>query len=427
MSLIKKDRELIWHPFTQEKTADPPILITKGKGSYIFDDKNNKYLDLVSSWWVNIHGHANEEISKAITAQCSKIEHVIFAGFTHEPAITLCDSLRSLLPSPLKKFFFSDNGSTAIEVAMKISYQWWKNQGHHKPLFLAFEGGYHGDTWGAMSVGVKSGFHDAFENVLFPVLHVPFPDTWMDDEDVDQKEKHSLKILKQYLKTYANKISAIVLEPLVQGASGMRMCRASFVDKVVNLVREFDVLVIFDEVMTGFGRTGSYFAVDQTSVVPDFICLSKGITGGFLPLSVTVTTQPIYDLFLDDNFDKAFAHGHSYTANPISCAAAVASFKILTNTKTKENMERIQSVHQKCIDELRKKCEYVERARITGTIAAFDVKESVQIKIFKENCLKDGVLIRPLNRSVYLLPPFCITSDELIHAYGVILEHLNKF
>nr|AGR65713.1 adenosylmethionine-8-amino-7-oxononanoate transaminase [Planococcus citri] len=427
MSLLEKDRSLIWHPFTQEKTAAPPILITKGKDSYLYDDKNNKYLDLVSSWWVNIHGHANDEISNAIYNQCRKLEHVIFAGFTHEPAVTLCDSLTSLLPSPLRKFFFSDNGSTAVEVAMKMSYQWWKNQGYHKPLFVAFDGGYHGDTWGVMSVSVKSGFHDAFEKVVFPVLYAPFPDTWLEDDKVDEKEANSLIVLRQHLETNRHNISAIVLEPLVQGASGMRMCRASFIDKVTTLVREFDILVIFDEVMTGFGRTGTYFALDQTNAVPDFICLSKGITGGFLPLSLTVTTQKIYDSFLNDNFDKAFAHGHSYTGNPVTCAAAVASFKILTDLKTKNNIASINTIHRNRINELKKNCKNVQHARITGTIAAFDVKENVQVKKFKEKCFEDGILIRPLNRSVYLLPPYCITADELNYAYDVIIKCLNEF
>lgn len=426
MDFVQKDRNLIWHPFTQEKTADSPIVICKGKGAYLYDDQGKQLLDLVSSWWVNIHGHANEEISKAIYHQCNTLEHVIFAGFTHEPAINLCDSLSAILPSSLRKFFFTDNGSTAVEVAVKMSYQCWKNRGYEKPLILCLEGGYHGDTLGAMNVGAKSGFHDAYKNLLTPMLFIPFPDTWIGDDRVEEKEKNSLEVLKAHLITNKNKISALIIEPLVQGAAGMRMCRSVFVEQIVKIVRENNILVIFDEVMTGFGRTGTYFALEQTKVAPDFLCISKGITGGFLPLALTVTTVDIYEHFLGPNFDTAFAHGHSYTANAVGCAAAIASLKLLTSPATLNAIANINKIHNEELVKLMAKNKEVTRIRVTGTIAAFDLKDEIDIKMFKQTCLENGVLIRPLKRSVYILPPYCITTEQLKDAYVTITSSLSK-
>lgn len=425
MDLIQRDRKLIWHPFTQELSCSQPSVITKGKGSYLFDNENNKLLDLISCWWVNIHGHAHPEIAHAIYKQSLKLEHVIFAGFTHEPAITLCESLASHLPAQLAKFFFSDNGSTAVEVALKMSFQYWKNKGLNKSLFLSMEGAYHGDTWGAMSVGLQSGFHDVFSELCFAVKFIPFPETWHEDVNVKKKEDIALEILQTHLYNYGKYIAAMIIEPLVQGASGMRMCRPTFINEVVKLVRQFNILVIFDEVMTGFGRTGTIFAFEQVNAVPDILCLSKGITGGFLPLALTVTTLDIYSAFLGTN-DKMFAHGHSYTGNPISCAAAVASFQILTKPETLISMKEIHRTHIEQMSELLK-CKNVEHFRVQGTIAAFDVKESVNLIEFKEKCKQNGILIRPLGKSVYLIPPFSILSEELKRAYEIMLSILIQY
>lgn len=425
MDLSVRDRKLIWHPFTQEQSADPPTVIIRGKGSYIFDADNNKLLDLVSSWWVNIHGHTHPEIARAIYEQALKLEHVIFAGFTHEPAVTLCESLTTILPPRLAKFFFSDNGSTAVEVALKMATQYWKNKGLSKNLFLSLEGGYHGDTWGAMSVGQRSGFYDVFSDLCFPVKFIPFPDTWHGDENVTEKEQAALEVLRTYLRLDGEKISAIIMEPLVQGASGMRMCRPTFVCELVELVRQHNILVIFDEVMTGFGRTGTYFAFEQINVIPDLICLSKGITGGFLPLALTVCTQEIYNMFLGDN-GKTFFHGHSYTANPISCAAALASFKILTQPETMASIRTIKYTHLAHKSKLLK-CQNVEHVRVQGTIMAFDVKETVDLKTLKEKCRRSGILVRPLHRSVYMIPMYSTLPEELERAYEVIVMHLNSY
>ncbi|MGL9732874.1 MAG: adenosylmethionine--8-amino-7-oxononanoate transaminase [Wolbachia sp.] len=420
MNLSERDRKIIWHPFTQEEVAKLPIVIKEAHGSYLYDENSKPYLDLISSWWVNLHGHTHFKIAHAIYKQSMTLEHVIFAGFTHEPAVTLCEKLKILLPDKLSKFFFSDNGSTAVEVALKMAYQYWWNQNNcERTIFLSFEGGYHGDTFGAMSVGVKSGFHDVFSNLLFSVLTVPFPETWDGDEEIASKEGHSLEVLEGYLRACSRKIAALILEPLVQGASGMRMCRPEFVRKVINLVRQHGILIICDEVMTGFGRTGTYFAFEKTQIVPDFLCISKGLTGGFLPLALTVTTEEVYLAFLSEHFTKAFAHGHSYTANPLGCAAAIASLDLLVKHDTMESIKRINDIHKKELINLSKACKNVQNVRVTGTIAAFDIYSA---QILKMKFLEHGLLIRPLGNSVYLLPPYSISTSELEEAYNKIRD-----
>ena len=429
MNLSERDRELIWHPFTQEKTATLPIAIRRGEGSYVFDEHGTRYLDLISSWWVNLHGHAHPDIARAIYDQARTLEHILFAGFTHEPAVRLCEGLKALLPETLSRFFFSDNGSTCVEVALKMATQYWHNREQKpRPLFLSFEGGYHGDTFGAMSVGAESGYHDPFKPLFFKVLSVPFPATWEGDEEVDEKESRALLSLDQHLVDYGPQIAAIILEPLVQGASGMRMCRPEFVQAVVLRVREAGILVIFDEVMTGFGRTGTSFALDQIGLTPDFLCVSKGITGGFLPLALTITTEAIYRAFLSDDWHHAFAHGHSYTANPIACAAAVASLELLCHKDLQRAIEAIQEAHQEGLAYLQRKCPCVEKIRLRGTIAAFDVSSTDPDHLnafLKTAFLSEGLLIRPLGNTVYLLPPYCTTPSELRAAYQTIRDVLS--
>ncbi len=427
MSLSQRDRNLIWHPFTQEKISDLPVAVKKGKGSYLVDENDNELLDLVSSWWVNLYGHAHPEISRAIHEQCLSLEHVIFAGFTHEPAVALCENLSSILPAELRKFFFSDNGSTAVEVALKMSYQFWKNKGLEKKLFLSFEGGYHGDTVGCMSVGRKSNYHEPFSPLCFDVKFLEYPDTWIGDGDVDEKERKALQMLAEHVDKYAENVAALIMEPLVQLAGRMKMCRPNFVKDVVRLTRDRGIFVIFDEVATGFGRTGTYFALEQAGVVPDFLCMSKGITGGFLPLAVTATTSRVYEGFLADKNDMAFLHGHSYTANPVGCAAANASFKILTAPATMDAIKNINRVHTEEILKLLSLCKHAKRGRIRGTIAAFEVSENVNMKYFRSACLSNKIILRPLDRTVYLLPPYCITMEDLKRAYAIILDVLNTF
>ena len=421
-----RDQKLIWHPFTQEKIADPVLPIVRGKGSYLFDENGNSYLDLVSSWWVNLHGHAHPDIAQSIYKQALELEHVIFAGCTHPPAIELCEKLSDLLPSSLRRFFFSDNGSTAVEVSLKLAYQYWQNRGETaRKSFISLEGGYHGDTFGAMAVGKSSRFHDAFSDILFPVFTIPFPNTWLSDTTVQEREDGALSQLEEYLKASGKQVAALILEPLIQGASGMRMARPNFFERVIKMVREYDILVIFDEVMTGFGRTGTTFALSQLSEKPDFLCISKGITGGFMPLALTVTTESIYECFLSTEWSKAFAHGHSYTANPLACSAALASLKLLLSAGTQNSIASIQNSHVLGLEEIQKRCGNVSQVRTLGTIAAMEIEESPPfLKEMVRELLKKGLILRPLGKTIYLIPPYSITPKELERSYEEILNCL---
>jgi adenosylmethionine-8-amino-7-oxononanoate aminotransferase len=316
------------------KTAAPPLQVKSGKDEFLYLQDGRKIIDCISSWWVTLHGHANEQIAEAICHQAKTLEQVIFAGFTHEPAIELANKLLEKLPSGLSRVFFSDNGSTSVEVALKMAYQYWQNVGQpSRTRFIGFQGGYHGDTLGAMSAGGSSTFWNNFKRLMFDIDVVPFPETWQGDDAITEKEQACLRELSSLLQREPNSYAGIIIEPLVQGAAGMRVCRAEFLQRLRMLANQFGVLLIFDEVMTGFGRTGDWFASTRADCTPDIICLSKGITGGFLPLSVTVCTEGIYGAFLADELDKALFHSHSYTANPIACAAANASMRLLEQSE----------------------------------------------------------------------------------------------
>lgn len=432
--LDTKDYRHIWPPFTQVQTDSPPLLITEGKGAVLRDASDREYLDLISSWWVNLHGHAHPAIAQAIAMQALKLEQVIFAGCIHEPAFNLANCLASLLPGDLDRVFFSDNGSTAVEVALKVALQYHRNVGDtRRTHLLAFEGGYHGDTFGAMSAGKQSGFFDAFASKLFPVQFLPYPMTWHGDSTVEEKEQDSLAQLDRYLTEQGQETAAIILEPLVQGAAGMRMVRPGFLQQVCERVKKAGVLVIFDEVMTGFGRTGTMFALEQVGWIPDMICLAKGLTGGFLPLSVTVCREYLYEAFLDDGFDKALAHGHSFTANPLGCAAALASLRLFTEEDTFRQIEMIHQVHQAGLMSLENQnLPHLRRFRLCGTIAAFDIDVAdagygASIgKIIRKKALEMGLLLRPLGNTVYLLPPYCLTAEVLHDTWNKISQMMQE-
>ncbi|AHX11530.1 adenosylmethionine-8-amino-7-oxononanoate transaminase [Neorickettsia helminthoeca str. Oregon] len=432
--LTERDRKLIWHPYTQEKTAPLPIAITRGENECLYDDRGNKYIDLISSWWVNLHGHSNPVIAKAIYDQALKLEQVIFADCTHELAISLCENLKASLPQTFSKFFFSDNGSTAVEVALKMTLQFWQNRNQeNRNIFLSFDKGYHGDTVGAMSVGISSDFFSSYERFLFSSQSIPYPATWIGDPDVETKEESSLKMLERFLKENSGRVAGFILEPLVQGASGMRMCRPEYLERILTLLRKHEVILIFDEVMTGFYRTGKMFALDYLSITPDILCLSKGLTGGFLPLSLTITTREIYDAFLDNDFRKALVHGHSYTANPLGCAAAIASLKLLKDENTLKAIANIEKLHKNFLSELaQSSLDCVKARRVCGTIAAFNLfsEESDYnhpiVKSLKEIFLEKGLLIRPLGNTIYLIPPYCISQASLEEAYNKILEVITS-
>lgn len=415
---------MIWFPFTQAQTALPEIRIVRGKGSYLFDEKGQSYLDLIASWWVNIHGHAHPEISEVIDQQAKTLEHVIFSGFTHNPAEELVNSLKPFLPHVLNHFFFSDNGSTAVEVALKMSYQYWINQNLPKrPIFMGLQGGYHGDTLGAMSVaGKNSTYHGLFSDLFFKTFSIKVPYSYENVRNLDMQESKSLERLEKFLKKNGQNVCSLIVEPLVQGAAGMKTYSVGFLEQLIDQVRRYDILVIFDEVMTGFYRTGKCLALDSLKVKPDLLCLSKGLTGGFLPLSLTIAHDKIYQSFLSENPKKAFLHGHSYTANPIACAAACKSLEILKRSQTQESIQNLIQAHKKNLPNL----QGGDKKRHLGTIAAFDVKTESIAKNIEKNLLKKGILLRPLGTTLYMIPPYCVSQDEIEWSYQEIQKELNK-
>ena len=426
--LLDLDARHVWHPFTQARTAPAPRVIVRGEGPYLFLDDGTRLLDMVSSWWVNLHGHAQPEIAAAIARQAQELEHIIFAGYTHAPAVELAARLAAELPGDLSRIFYSDNGSTAVEAAIKMALQAQFNRGEPRRRILAFEGGYHGDTFGVMSAGATSGFYEPFREKLFEVDFVPYPATWAGDPDVEAGEQAALAALDALL---GDDVSAIVLEPLVQGSGGMRMVRPQYLDEVVRRVRAAGALVIFDEVMTGFGRTGQLWAARHLREVPDLMCLSKGITGGFLPLGVTAASEELYRAFEGDSFAQAFAHGHSYTANPLSCAAALASLELTLSPQTAAHWERIGAAHERVMPGLAAH-PHLEHVRRCGTILAAEIRGAgeyggnVSLEL-RQFFAARGLLMRPLGNVVYLMPPYPVTDEQLAQAYAAMLDAAQAF
>jgi adenosylmethionine-8-amino-7-oxononanoate aminotransferase len=416
----------IWYPFTQAKTAPPALKVKAAAGIWLELEDGRRLMDCISSWWVNTHGHAHPRIAQAIYQQALQLEQVIFSGLTHDPAEQLAERLVAKLPSGLDRVFFSDNGSTAVEVALKMAYQYWVNQDKPRSTFLAFEGAYHGDTFGTMAVSGRSVFSAVFQDLLFKVESVPFPATHLGDQLVDRREQKILTEIKAVLAR--GTCAGIILEPLVQGAGGMNMCRSQFLHQLRQLATEFDTLLIFDEVMTGFGRTGDWFACQRAQVTPDIICLSKGITGGFLPLAVTICAEKIYQAFYSENPMKTLYHGHSYTANPLGCAAAIAALAL--SEENAAAFGRMEAHHHRHLAALQDHPR-LEKLRVTGTIAAMDIVTPDaagylnQIgPVIRQRAIEQGLLLRPLGNVLYLMPPYCITDAELGQAYSGILKIL---
>lgn len=407
------------------KTSLPPLKVKTGEGIFLELEDGRRIIDCISSWWVNLHGHANPVIARAIYEQAQKLEHVIFAGFTHQPAEQLSSLLLKHLPKPLNRVFYSDDGSTSVEVALKMAYQYWYNVGKERKRFLAFEAGYHGDTLGAMSLGRSAPFWLPFKSIMFDVDIVPFPATFDNDTGVEDKEEQSLASLRQLIESNADGYAALIIEPLVQGAGGMRMCRPEFLQQMETIARKANILIIYDEVMTGFGRTGDWFACTKSDTHPDIICLSKGITGGFLPLAVTVTTEDVFTAFYSDQLDKTFFHGHSYTANPLACAAAIASINLLEQNST--SFTNVETIHRQLASKYLAEINTLRNHRFCGTIAAFDFTSSNGNNYFdqigpvlRQQFLDHGLLIRPLGNIIYLMPPYCITREQLEYIYETI-------
>jgi adenosylmethionine---8-amino-7-oxononanoate aminotransferase len=414
------EENFIWHPFTQMKTAAPPLHVVKAKDCTLYTADGKEYIDAIASWWVNIHGHCNETIANAIAEQTKTLEHVIFAGFTHTPAIELSKKLINILPNNFAKVFFSDDGSTSVEVALKMAIQYWHNQGTPKTIIIAFDNAYHGDTFGAMSVAERNAFNAAFDPYLFEVKRLPLPN----QKNIDAVKQQFAAIAKE------GHVAAFIFEPLVQGAAGMLMYEAAYLDELIALANEINVICIADEVMTGFGRTGKNFAIEYLDNQPDIICLSKGITGGFMPLGVTVCTQKIYNAFYADDNRKTFFHGHSYTANPLACAAANASMEILTGEQCRQQIEAIVLSHASFANTIIGH-PFVKQVRQQGTIVAVELNtaenssyfNNIQSKAY-QYYLSKGIFLRPLGNIVYIMPPYCITADELEKVYRTVSESL---
>jgi adenosylmethionine-8-amino-7-oxononanoate aminotransferase len=420
MSLVERDLKVIWHPYTQMKTALPPIPIVRGQGACLYDEDGKCYIDAISSWWVNIHGHAHPYIAKKVAEQLSKLEHVIFAGFTHPSAVELAERLLDILPSNQQKAFYSDNGSTAVEVAVKMCLQYWHNQGKHRTRILAFKNAYHGDTFGAMAVSGRSAFTAAFDSLLFEVEFIDLPD------------QSNIESLKAKITNLKSELACFIFEPLVQGSAGMLMYKAEYLDQLMAYCRREDVLLIADEVFTGFGRTGKPFACDHVSTQPDIMCFSKGLTGGTMAFGLTTCTQQIFDAFLSDNRLKTLFHGHSYTANPVACSAGLASLDLFLEPSTKENINRITTAHQQFALKI-KDHPRIRTTRQTGTILAMEWETGSDTSYF--NSLRDklylyflekGIILRPLGNIIYILPPYCITDEQLSYIYSKIERALDE-
>ena len=420
-NLPERDRAVIWHPFTQMQTAPLPIPIVRGEGSTLYGADGREYLDMISSWWVTLHGHAHPHIAQRVSEQLSTLEHVIFAGFTHPKAVELAERLLNILPQNQAKVFYSDNGSTAVEVALKMAFQYWHNIGQPRRKVVALENAYHGDTFGAMAVSGRSAFTAPFTPFLFDVEYLPVPATGQEEA-----------VLKQAEHLFTNEVAAFIFEPLVQGAGGMVMYEANVLDKLIELARRNNSLIIADEVMTGFGRTGKLFASDYLTQKPDLMSLSKGLTGGTMALGVTSCTQTIYNAFLSNDAFKTLFHGHSFTANPLACTASLASMDLLLQTETQANIQRISHQHAVFLERLRT-FSTVKNCRQRGTLLAFELNAGDETSYF--NTIRDraynfllerGVLMRPLGNVLYLMPPYCTTNEQLAYAYKQVEELLQS-
>ena len=421
----------LWHPFTQVASADPPLRAVGGQGALLELDDGRLLIDAISSWWVTLHGHGEPTIAAAIASQAHQLEQVIFANFSHPAAETLASQLAAL--SGLERLFFSDNGSTAVEVALKIAWQWWHNrseagEGPARQQLIAFEGAYHGDTVGAMSVGERSLFSAPFEPLLFGVARCPWPATWWGDDRVEERERQAINHLDQLLEVPT---AAVILEPLVQGAGGMAMVRPEFLQAVQARVRAAGALLIADEVMVGFGRSGSLFASTRAGLQPDLMALSKGLTGGFLPMGVTLASERLFQGFIDSDpgYARTFFHGHSFTANPLGCAAANASLALLQAQP--ERYQGFAARHRPHLERLAAHPR-VHRPRLCGSIAAFDLAVEKPGYLhpagreLQRRVLAEGVFLRPLGPVVYLLPPLCLSDDQLERCYAAIQLALGE-
>ncbi len=423
---VMRERDLahIWHPCSQMKDYEtlPFIPIKSGKGAYLFDFDDNRYLDTISSWWVNLFGHANPYINEKIKEQLDTLEHVIFAGFSHEPAIRLAERLVALTPEKLTRLFFADNGSSAIEIALKMSFQYYKNDGIVKDIFISLENSYHGETMGALAVGDVSLYKEIYSEILIKTVQAKSPALVSEEE--------ALASMEALFKKYRGRIAAVVIEPLVQCAGSMAMYGANYIHELKKLCEQYEIFMIADEIAVGFGRTGTMFACEQAGVTPDFLCLSKGITGGYLPLSVVMTSDEVYSAFYCDYSEgKSFLDSHSYTGNALACTAANATLDLFE----KEHVIETNKVKIDILAALLKRfadLPNVKEVRQRGFIAAVELagyapEKRIGLEIYRY-ALANGVLLRPLGNVVYFMPPYIVTQEQLIEMTDVAYEAIKS-
>ncbi len=418
-SLAERDQKHLWHPLTQHKTSPEMLPVTRAKGCILTDDKGKEYIDAISSWYTAVYGHCNKYITDKVAAQMQHLDQVVFSGFTHEPAIKLSEALVKILPEGQQKLFFNDNGSTATEIGIKMALQYHYNLGHDRKVMLAFEEGFHGDTFGAMSVSGLSVYNGAFEDHFIRVERIPVP-----------TGENNAEVIKQLRSILAeHHIAGFIYEPLIQGAAAMKFHDAEGLNEVLKVCRENDVVLVADEVMTGFGKTGKYFASDYMEEKPDVVCMSKALTAGLLPMGLTSCSMKIYNAFYSDEIAKGLFHGHTYTANPLACAAALAAVELLVSEDMQENIQRISQANLDFVNKLQQHPK-VKNARCKGVIMAFELDiqtdryGSLRNRLF-QFFMDRGVFLRPLGNTIYIVPPYVTPENELKRVYSVIEDSLS--
>ncbi|WP_075343443.1 adenosylmethionine--8-amino-7-oxononanoate transaminase [Tenacibaculum agarivorans] len=420
MTLQERDKKHIWHPLKQHQTHPNSLGIVKAKGCILTDEHGNEYIDAISSWYTCMFGHCNEYIIGKVHQQMQQLDQVMFSDFTHPAAVELSEKLMAILPQNQAKIFFNDNGSTAVESAIKMALQYYFNKGDQRTTFIAFENGFHGDTFGAMSASGLSVYNGPFEDFLINIHRIPVPNG-----------NNHVEILQQLEAIVNNnKVAAFVYEPLVQGAAGMKIHNADGLDAIIKFCQSNNVLTIADEVMTGFGKTGKYFASDYIETKPNIICLSKALTGGMVPMAITSCTQEIYDAFLSNDIAKGYFHCHTYSANPIGCAAAIASIDLLTSEEIQKNIQRVSRSHVEFGEKIKTHAK-VKSTRNIGVIFALDLDTNMERygtlrDLLLSSFMKEGVFLRPLGNTIYIQVPYVITDAQLEKVYTTIEKVLNQ-
>jgi adenosylmethionine-8-amino-7-oxononanoate aminotransferase len=443
MNLVEKDLKYIWHPCSQMKDYEElkPIIIDHGKGIYLYDKDGKEYMDIVSSWWCNLLGHCNPTINEYIKNQLNKLEHVIFANFSHEPAIKLCEELSKIIPKGLTKFNFSDNGSASVECALKMSFQYQYQIGNKKKTkFMCLSEGYHGETIGALSVGSMDLYAKIYKPMLMDTIHVESPDCYRCPygKGRDFCNAECFEHAKKSFEEYGEETCAIIVEPLLQGSAGMRIYPPVYLKKLRKLCDEYNVILIADEIATGFGRTGKMFAFEHAGVSPDIMCVSKGLTGGYMPMAITITSDKIYNAFYDDyNKGKAFMHSHTYSGNPIGCSAALAVQKILREEAILENAKLRANYLNKKLNDALMELPHIGEIRSIGLINAMELVKNKKTKeaynpklrigyeIYKK-ALNKGLILRPLGNVLYFNPPLIINEEEIDKAVSICKESIEE-